>query len=158
MSRLLDKVRARGIHLFPEGNEFRFRAPRGALTPELKNELSRHKAEIITELETAALAPKVEGDVVELAQREFKRLSRRLSRIMRPGYLPWTSENEKPLYDEIQAAYDSFDTAERVECLKAGRVVWCDYRRLMLAWARLHVRAIKHHRNHSRSSPGVVPE
>lgn len=145
---LLSEVKTHGIGLSVVDGRLRIEAPRGTLTPELKNELTLHKGEIIEALKTTYPAPdtKVDDDVVALAQREFKRLARRLSRIMRPGYLKWTAENQPELYREIGQAYEAFDTAERVESLKAGRIAWRDYRRLMLAWGRLHVKAIKLHR------------
>lgn len=147
---VLDSARASGIGLSVVKGKLRIEAPKGRLTLELRDELSRHKTAIIE-----VLSAKVNPDVVALARREFKRLARRLSRIMRPGYLRWTAENQPELYHEIGQAYEAFDTAERVECLRAGRIAWRDYRRLMLAWAMLHVRAIKAHRTALKKKKAV---
>ena len=48
---LLGEVKRLGIRLAPEGNEtLRFHAPEGALSPDLRNALIEHKAEIIAAL------------------------------------------------------------------------------------------------------------
>lgn len=44
---LLATVRERRIRLWREGDDLRFRAPPGALTPELRSELGRHKEELL---------------------------------------------------------------------------------------------------------------
>ena len=43
----LQEAKRRGIILTPRGTAIRFRAPRGALSEELKQELVRHKPAII---------------------------------------------------------------------------------------------------------------
>jgi hypothetical protein len=52
MPELLTTVRAAGIHLKARGSRLHVDAPRGVITPELRDALARHKAEILT-----ALAP-----------------------------------------------------------------------------------------------------
>jgi hypothetical protein len=50
-SRLVADLRARGITLFPEGGTVRCRAPKGALTPELRELLRQRKAEVLEALQ-----------------------------------------------------------------------------------------------------------
>ena len=47
---LLTDLRSRGIELTPEGEQLRYRAPRGALTPSDLAELRTRKAELLAEL------------------------------------------------------------------------------------------------------------
>jgi hypothetical protein len=47
---LLTSCRERGIVLIDEGENLRFRAPRGAMTPDLKAALARHKRELLAML------------------------------------------------------------------------------------------------------------
>ncbi len=144
---LLCELRSSGIALSVSGGKLRVEAPKGVLTQELRDELALHKAEIIAALKASTPAPDKGGhDVVELAMREFKRIVRRLSRVMLPGYLAGAAQNQPELYGEIAQAYAAFDTAERVECLRAGRITLANYKKLMRAWGRLNVRAIKKHR------------
>ena len=49
----LQEAERRGIVLTPRGTAIRFRAPRGALSEELKRELKKHKPEILNLLEEA---------------------------------------------------------------------------------------------------------
>ena len=44
---LLSDLRAREIQLLPDGDQLRCRAPRGALTPELRDQLQIHKTELL---------------------------------------------------------------------------------------------------------------
>lgn len=44
---LVDEVRCRGIELWTDGEQLRYRAPAGVLTPEFTIELREHKAELI---------------------------------------------------------------------------------------------------------------
>ncbi|MCA9918598.1 MAG: amino acid adenylation domain-containing protein, partial [Anaerolineales bacterium] len=50
---LLPKLKERGIQLWAEDGKLRFSAPKGALTPELRDELKLHKAELIELLSNA---------------------------------------------------------------------------------------------------------
>jgi hypothetical protein len=52
---VLTELRDRGVELTVVDGELRYRAPRGVLTPELRDALARHKAELL-----ALLAPKAE--------------------------------------------------------------------------------------------------
>ena len=47
---LLSDLHSRGVELTAEGDRLRYRAPRGALSPELLADLRSHKAEILAEL------------------------------------------------------------------------------------------------------------
>ena len=49
---LIDEVRRRGIELWTDGQQLRYRAPPGILTPEFTTELKEHKAELIRYLTT----------------------------------------------------------------------------------------------------------
>lgn len=44
---LLDELRTRGVELTPDGDRLRYRAPQGALTPELKQALAERKPELL---------------------------------------------------------------------------------------------------------------
>jgi pyochelin synthetase len=44
---LVDEFRCRGIELWADGEQLRYRAPAGVLTPEFTIELKEHKAELI---------------------------------------------------------------------------------------------------------------
>lgn len=43
---LLAAAEARGIHLFADGDEIKYRGPRGAMTPELRELLRAHRGEV----------------------------------------------------------------------------------------------------------------
>ncbi len=49
--KLLAELQQRGIHLEAVGTTLRYRAPEGALTPDLRAELKAHKAEVLAVLE-----------------------------------------------------------------------------------------------------------
>src|SRR5690348_6602494 len=49
-SALMDRCRSLGIELWADGERIGFDAPAGVLTPELKDELIRHKASILASL------------------------------------------------------------------------------------------------------------
>ena len=49
-SELLTALRKRDIKVWRDGDNLRFSAPKGALTPELRAELSTHKAELLAQL------------------------------------------------------------------------------------------------------------
>ncbi|HEU4325741.1 MAG TPA: condensation domain-containing protein, partial [Roseiflexaceae bacterium] len=53
---LLARLRELGIKLWTEGDRLRFQAPKGALTPELRDALVEHKAEVIAFLHEASVA------------------------------------------------------------------------------------------------------
>lgn len=153
VSSILDTVKASGIALFVVDGKLRVEAPVGKLTTELRGKISNHKAEIIEKLKSTSPALNVGCDVVVKAQHEFRRLKRRLSRVMLPGYLLWAQRNNRNLYADIVHAYNAFDAGERVECLKAGRIPWETYRRLMVRWARLNLAAIRRHRESVGKNP-----
>ena len=47
LNQLLAELAGRGVKLWAEDGQLRYRAPKGALTPELRDELALHKAEVI---------------------------------------------------------------------------------------------------------------
>ena len=51
---LLHELHSRGVQLTPEGDRIRYRAPRGALTPDLKARLREHKGEVLAVLQGQA--------------------------------------------------------------------------------------------------------
>jgi hypothetical protein len=51
LSQLLDELSARGVVLKPDGDSIIYRAPRGALTLELRQELARLKPQIMARLQ-----------------------------------------------------------------------------------------------------------
>lgn len=147
---IFDEVKTCGIKLFAVDGKLRIVAPRGTLTPELRNELTRHKTEIIEVLKTTIPAP--DNDVIRVFKLEYLRLSNRISRVMDGeldrGYLDWTLTHAPELWRTMELSRAAWDTNERLESLKAGRIRWRDYRALMLAWAILHVKDIRLHREH----------
>ena len=50
VERLLLEVLERGVQLWTDGEDLRFRAPEGALTPDLRQRLRRHKAGLVDRL------------------------------------------------------------------------------------------------------------
>ena len=78
----------------------------------------------------------------------WRRLANRFNRFMEPGYLAWAQTHAPELWRRREAARQAWDTNERLESMKSGRISWRDYRRLMLAWARVEVKAIRCHRRH----------
>ncbi|MDI1475044.1 non-ribosomal peptide synthetase [Polyangium sp. y55x31] len=56
IERLLEDALARGVKLWVEGDRLRFRAPRGALTDALREEISRHRDDIIAFLRQVVVA------------------------------------------------------------------------------------------------------
>ena len=50
---LLSKARAAGIKLWLDGDELKFKAPKGAFTPEIKSQLIKFKPEVIAFLRNA---------------------------------------------------------------------------------------------------------
>ena len=60
---LLGRLGALGIRLTADGDRLRYSAPKGALTPELREALARHKPEILAMLRAAS-----GGDAVPLAR------------------------------------------------------------------------------------------
>lgn len=140
-SSILDIAKSSGIGLFVVDGKLRVEAPVGRLTPELRGEIASRKAEIIEALAADTALSKFKA--------EFRRLSKRLSRVMNErdrGYLEWTQLHESALWRRLEATRQAWDTNERLESLKTGRITWRDYRRLMLTWARLNVEAIRRHR------------
>ena len=55
---LLAELQQRGIHLEAVGTTLRYRAPKGALTPDLRARLKVHKAELLSTLEYGNFSPK----------------------------------------------------------------------------------------------------
>lgn len=64
---ILEEVGRRGVSLFPKGDRIRF-YPKNTLTPELLEELKKHKAEILVVLGDEPV--RSAGEVLEMA-REF---------------------------------------------------------------------------------------
>ncbi len=44
---LIDRCRQHGVTLYLDGDQLRFRGPRGALTPELRQAVAQHRAEVV---------------------------------------------------------------------------------------------------------------
>ncbi len=53
---LLSELGRRGISIRPEGDQLRYRAPRGALSPDLLAQIRECKAELLAELDQEARA------------------------------------------------------------------------------------------------------
>ena len=60
----LAEIRRRGIELWVEGDKLRYRSPRGALPPVLRDELVRRKGEVLAFLRPATHAPSVMPPIV----------------------------------------------------------------------------------------------
>ncbi len=60
MAELLVELRSRGVELTAMGERLRIDAPKGVLTPEIRETLARHKAEILALLESPSPAPRQE--------------------------------------------------------------------------------------------------
>ena len=88
----LETTRAAGVDLSPAGTELRFRAPRGALTPELRKALAAAKPELLDLLRNERRS-RVGGALSDA----YDRLN---------GLGPWTSNDLDP-HRELGAAVDS---------------------------------------------------
>jgi hypothetical protein len=88
----LETTRAAGVDLTPAGANLRFRAPRGALTPELRQALAAAKPELLDILRA------------ERRSRVARVLSDAYGRLNRFG--PWTSTDLDP-HRELGATVDS---------------------------------------------------
>ena len=66
---ILTELRARGVELIPEGTGLRYRAPKGTPTPELRDALATHKAEVVSLLRapTSPAEPTFDLDAGTLA-------------------------------------------------------------------------------------------
>lgn len=76
---VLDEARKRGIVLQPDGDGLVYRGPKGAMTPELKDSLTRYKGEIINHILSHAdqEPPRHMLDIwIEAAIPEWKRILR----------------------------------------------------------------------------------
>ena len=49
---LMDQLKGAGVELFIEGNRLGFRAPKGMLTPEIRQALAENKVDILAALAT----------------------------------------------------------------------------------------------------------
>lgn len=63
---VLAALRQRGVELIPDGTDIRCRGPKGAMTPELRQALSAHKAELLALLSHQA-QPGFDPDTAEIA-------------------------------------------------------------------------------------------
>ena len=63
---VLTELRHRGVELIPEGEAIRYRAPKGAMTPDLRQALSAHKSELLALLSHQA-QPTFDADASEVA-------------------------------------------------------------------------------------------
>jgi hypothetical protein len=55
MVELLQRLARQGVELWFEGDRLRFRAPKGALSPEQRAEVGGRRAEVLAELRRQAL-------------------------------------------------------------------------------------------------------
>ena len=72
LANLLADLEQRGVRLWPDGEQLAIRAPKGALTPELRAQLAEHKTEILNRLsrcDTAELSPQAPQAVPDPHQR-----------------------------------------------------------------------------------------
>jgi hypothetical protein len=73
VTRLMSELTARGIKLRPVPDGLRYEAPRGALTPELRAELAKHKAELLAMLAEPADAERLDiADCMALIAEAFR--------------------------------------------------------------------------------------
>lgn len=63
---VLTELRHRGVELIPEGTAIRYRGPKGAMTPELRQALADHKGELLSLL-TRQTEPGFDLDTAEVA-------------------------------------------------------------------------------------------
>lgn len=65
---LLDELKRAGVELHPEGDTLHFRAPKGALSPALREQLLAHKPELLAHLRSAR--PSAEGATPSAARKD----------------------------------------------------------------------------------------
>lgn len=94
-TQLLADLHAKGIFLWLEGDKLRYRAPHGALPPELRSQLAQRKAEIIGFLQAGAKAPQT----IPIASRtgslplSFAEEGLWLMDRLRPGMTVWNMQS-----------------------------------------------------------------
>jgi amino acid adenylation domain-containing protein len=94
-TQLLADLHAKGIFLWVEGDKLRYRAPLGALPPELRSQLAQRKAEIISFLHAGAEAPQAipiapRGGLLPLS---FAEEGLWLMDRLRPGMTVWNMQS-----------------------------------------------------------------
>ncbi|MGD0946783.1 MAG: hypothetical protein ABSA52_05065 [Candidatus Binatia bacterium] len=136
---LLDELRRRRVELIPEGVGLRYRAPKGALTPDLRQALAAHKVELLsllTGLDTGSrLNP---ADCFELlcafhAENEAA---------YEPGALTWAFAH----CPELKRRFDETETA--IDRLAGQHPTEADFRRALEAHANVWREIVARHRAH----------
>ena len=136
---LVDTLRKRGVELWAEGGRLRFRAPHGALTPELKERLRDAKAEVLALLAEAEARLEGEGK----SQGESKSEGEGVA-VTPLEIVPAPDERFEPFsMTDLQQAYwiGQSDAIELGDMPARGysEVIWTDLdvARLETAWNRL---------------------
>lgn len=99
---LLETLRAEGVDLAPDGDRLHYRAPAGAMTPELLKDLAANKAEVLKLLrEEAGLAkPAVAPEQKPQSHRDFAAWVRSVQSKRRQQ-----QSNSRPKVAEYQERY-----------------------------------------------------
>jgi hypothetical protein len=128
---LLSELGKRGVALAVQGDNLKYRAPQGVLTPDLLGAIADHKREILTRLRHPGWT---EMDYV------FVDASHRIARDYPLGLHEWLEANSpgylkraKALEEEINSYRDEGVTRERLE----------RYKRLVSLWERVWRSAIQ---------------
>jgi hypothetical protein len=81
IAELLTELRARGVILSVQEGQLRTTAPKGAITPELGEQIKAHRAELLTTLTRAGLPP-LPGPLSRLVH------AAKVNALNQPGFLP----------------------------------------------------------------------
>lgn len=101
---------------------------------------------------TVRMAPDVALQMAVDAEALFihlwRRLAKRLSRVMAPGYLTHARAHEPELWARREAARLAWDDPEVWSAFKACGIPWTEYRRRIYQWTSAEFACIRLHREH----------
>ena len=128
---LLQELRSRGVRLIPEGDRIRYRAPMGALTPDLKAKLSARKVEVLAALQGERLQPIPSAPADQLAADWHRAIANSRKRFETTGVEPDQTTLEAAAWVQLQLEQGLFprpgisESAARrlLEAVYAGRLV-----------------------------------
>jgi len=109
---LLSELRIRGVRLYCAGNGLHYQAPKGALTPELRDKVVRHKSELLAVLaEGTRLSLDECSAILDAAVTD-------LGTWYTAGALPWAEANVPELIAQLrdtEAVLDALNKSEPTE-------------------------------------------
>ncbi|MBF0292852.1 MAG: hypothetical protein HQK86_11930 [Nitrospinae bacterium] len=96
------------------------------------------------------MAPNVRKEMAADSEAMFihlwRRLAKRLNKVMRPGYLAWAQTHAPELWTQREALRMAWDAPQVWIAFKTCAVPWTEYRRLIYSWVRVELACIRRHR------------